>query len=107
MKNIEDVLKEFKERLRMVYKNNLKEVILYGSVARGESTEESDIDVLVVLSKIVNFDEEFNKIFEIELEIARKYDDKIMISALPVSEEDYHSRFTPLFLNIRKEGIPV
>ncbi|MGH7802162.1 MAG: nucleotidyltransferase domain-containing protein [Thermodesulfobacteriota bacterium] len=105
--NVKDVLQEFKERLRMVYKDNLKEVILYGSVARGDYTEESDIDVLVVLGEIVNFDEEFNKIFEIKRETERKYDDEIMISTIPTTENEYHSRFTPLFLNIRKEGIPI
>jgi len=105
--NTKKILQEFKERLKAVYKDNLKEVILFGSMARNDFTEESDIDVLVVLGKMTSFDEEFNKIFEIELEVGRKYDDEVMISALPVTEKDYHSRLTPLYLNIRKEGIPV
>ncbi len=105
--NTKQILKEFKERLKAVYKDNLKEVILFGSMARNDFTQESDIDVLVVLGNMSNFDEEFSKIFEIELEISRKYDDEVMISALPVTEKDYRSRLTPLYLNIKKEGIPL
>ena len=59
------ILKEFKEWLKSVYKNNLKNVILFGSTVREESTEESDIDVLIVLENISDYENEFNKIFQI------------------------------------------
>lgn len=37
------------ELLKSVYGNRLKAVILYGSVARGTQTEDSDIDIMVLV----------------------------------------------------------
>ncbi|MFM6024422.1 MAG: nucleotidyltransferase domain-containing protein, partial [Dolichospermum sp.] len=34
-----------------VYGNNLKQVILFGSYARGDFTSDSDIDILIVTQK--------------------------------------------------------
>lgn len=102
---IKHAVQEFKKRLREVYKDNLKEVILFGSAARGEFTSESDIDVLIVLRNITNHEEEFNKIFRIQREVEKKYDDKIIISTTITSQDDYDSKLDPLYLNIKKEGI--
>ena len=41
-----DLIKAIAERLREQY--GVKEVILFGSYARGEATEESDIDLLII-----------------------------------------------------------
>lgn len=54
MDNIKDelmkkILCELAENLIHVYGEQLKEVILYGSVAREVSTKESDIDILVLV----------------------------------------------------------
>ena len=100
-----NILREFKEQLEMVYKDNLKEVILFGSMARGESTGESDIDVLIVLDNIPNHEDEFGKIFRIEREMEKKYDDKIIISSTLATQKDYNTRLEPLYLNVRTEGI--
>ena len=102
---VKEAIQEFKKRLREVYKDNLKEVILFGSAARGEFTLESDIDVLVVLNNMTDYEEEFNKIFHIEREVERKYDDSIIISSIIATQDDYQSRLDPIYLNIKKEGI--
>jgi predicted nucleotidyltransferase len=41
-------LDEFVKEVREKHGNKVEKIIIYGSYARGESTEESDIDVLVV-----------------------------------------------------------
>lgn len=105
--NIKEILQEFKERLKIAYKDNLKDVILFGSMARGEFTEESDIDVLVILDNIVDYEEEFHKVFRIAREIEKKYDDKIIISSILATQKDFYSRLEPLLLNVRKEGVSV
>ena len=102
---ISRITQEFKKRLEEVYKDNLKEVILFGSAARGEFTEESDIDVLVVLDSITNYEEELNKVFNVQREIERRYEDKIIISAVLATQGDYDSRLDPLYLNVKKEGV--
>lgn len=99
------VIKEFKERLKGVYKDNLKGVILFGSAAREELTVESDIDVLVVLGNIASYEEEFSKVFSIQREVERKYEDEVIICSILTTQEDYETRLDPLYLNVRKEGV--
>lgn len=81
------------------------EIILYGSVARGEETIESDVDLLVLVPNEVTYKLERairDQIYEIELE-----SDQI-ISVMVRQNSRWHSRplnFTPLYRAIAREGI--
>lgn len=46
MNEVMDRIKAISERLKKEY--NAEEVILFGSYARGEATEDSDVDILVI-----------------------------------------------------------
>jgi len=54
----QDLLRQVKERLCAVFGARLKGVVLYGSYARGDSTEDSDIDFLVLLEGPINLTKE-------------------------------------------------
>ena len=43
-----DLVKQYVELLSKIYGEHLKTVILYGSYARGDYTENSDIDIMAV-----------------------------------------------------------
>jgi predicted nucleotidyltransferase len=43
-----ELLKEFVRRALIRYEDKIDSIILFGSVARGEAKEESDIDILVI-----------------------------------------------------------
>lgn len=81
------------------------DIILYGSRARGTEVQGSDWDILVLLNKpAVSFKDEQkirHKLFEIELETGES------ISTFVYSQKDWDTRFsiTPLFNNIKREGI--
>jgi hypothetical protein len=50
--NVMAALKDAKARLRAAFGERLVSVKLFGSYARGEATERSDVDVLVVLDEV-------------------------------------------------------
>jgi len=95
---------EFVSQVSQLYGNRLNKVILYGSYARGEQHEDSDVDYLVVLN-----DEEIKTLREISLispitsSLGLKYN--VWISAVPFTIGKLSSGNTPLGLNIYKEGI--
>ena len=102
---IKEILKEFRREIEKLYGKRLKNVILYGSWARGDATEESDIDVLIVLEGKVVPGKEIDRMIDIITEINLKYGE--LISVYPVSEEDYATINSPLLIKIRREGMPV
>jgi predicted nucleotidyltransferase len=55
------ILSSLKEYLRQEYRERFDRIILFGSQARGEATDASDIDVLIVLQDPVNASEELNR----------------------------------------------
>jgi len=101
---IRDILKEFREELENLYENRLKTIILYGSWARGEATEDSDIDVLIVLEGKVIPGKEIDRMIDIITEINLKHG--VLISVYPISEDDYSTINSPLLINVRREGVP-
>jgi len=98
-------LNAFVEKLRQVYGENLVEIRLYGSRARGDAEEDSDIDVLVILKEYKDFWEELRRIDPIAGAVSLQYD--VVISAIPALEEAYLSEGSPFFMNVRKESVVV
>ena len=81
------------------------DIILFGSRARGQSTKNSDWDILILLDQInVNrlLEKEFrDELFEIELEIGEP------ISTFVFSKSEWESihAVTPLYQSVKSEGI--
>jgi len=64
-----EAIEEFKREIKKLYGNRLKHIILYGSYARGSATEDSDIDLLIVLEGEVKPGEEIDRMIGIVTEI--------------------------------------
>lgn len=98
------ILKELKISLEKQYSNSVKDVILFGSQAHGDSTKNSDYDILVVLSKDYTARDE-NQIYDICYDINLKYN--IIIDVHLISEKELHTikGKQPIFTNAIKSGI--
>ena len=102
---IEPILKEFRAGVEVLYNERLKAIILYGSWARDEATEDSDIDLVVVLAGVVDPCEEIDRMADIFTDLNLEHN--VLIAVYPVSESDFDKVESPLLINVRKEGITV
>ncbi len=100
---IKNVLARLKRSLRLLYKDRLVSVILYGSYARAEADEDSDIDVAVILKGRVVPGKEIDFMLDAITELSLRYN--TLISVYPLSENAFHTRQSPIVLNVRAEGI--
>ena len=98
------IVREYREGLERLFGDQLVSVTLYGSFARGEGREDSDIDILCVLRAPFDFYEAIRKSSELTARLSLAHD--VVLSRLFVSEEDLKTRGLPFFMNIRREGIP-
>jgi predicted nucleotidyltransferase len=101
--NIAPILQNFQADLLKVYGEHLQKIILFGSYARGDFRESSDIDLLLLFDENYNVslkdDEVYDKIAAIILE------NSYVISLIPTSVQLFETKKAPLYLNIKKEGI--
>lgn len=102
---IEPILKEFRAGVEVLYNKRLKGIILYGSWARDEATDDSDIDLLIVLAGEVDPCEEIDRMADIFTDLNLEHN--VLIAVYPVSESDFNKVDSPLLINVREEGITV
>jgi predicted nucleotidyltransferase len=101
---IHQVANEYKASLQNLYGKELAEVVLFGSYARGDNRDESDLDFAVVLrNPNTRTTAEIAKTSVIGSRLSLKYG--IMISSLPTSLHKKQTSMQGIYQEIRKEGI--
>ena len=104
--DLRKMLLELEEKLQRGYGNKLKAVILYGSVARGTATEESDIDIMVLVDgtaqELRTFEDQLS---DVSTDISIKY--FRVFSIIDISYQEYMRwvNTSPFYRNVSKEGV--
>jgi len=103
---IEEILNEFVLQLREHFGNKILGVYLFGSVAKGSATPESDIDVLIVYDNISE-----RNLLELISEISFKIVCKMgrMIEAVYMSKQEYEQSLgrSPFLWEVLNFGKPI
>ena len=102
---LKPILAELRRHLAELYGERLVDVILFGSQARGDAVEGSDIDVLIVLKGQVYPGLEIDRTGNFVAKLSLEHD--VLISTVFVSETEFAFSQMPLLLNVRREGIYV
>lgn len=99
----EEALQRIKATLQKTYGDRFKGVVLYGSEARGDAGEDSDIDLLALLTGPVVFGDEIqtiiDAIYPIQLEMDR------VVSVRPADIAVYEKGEFPFYRNVKEEGV--
>ncbi len=102
---IEKVRKEATDMIKTVMGNDLIKVVLYGSCARGDYTQDSDIDIALITACARLEAKKYNdKIAEISMQLAMKYFAVVNFVCLPYDEFIQKKSWYPYYRNIDLEG---
>ncbi|MEA5465601.1 nucleotidyltransferase family protein [Leptothoe sp. PORK10 BA2] len=85
------------------YGQRLKGLILFGSAARQERTDTSDIDLLVLLPSTIDHAQELSSL--VDLLYPLQLEATHWISIKPAAQDDFEAGNTQLYRNIQQEGI--
>jgi hypothetical protein len=100
----ENVLGAFRSRVLNELGDRIQSIVVYGSVARGEATKDSDIDVLVVSGdKDVG-----EKVSDVGYEVDFENDFETFITLIHFTEDELEHRIkvgSPFIFEILKEGV--
>lgn len=104
--NITDIMQQFASSLKKLLGNTLDSVIVYGSYARGDYSELSDIDVMILVTLT---EEKIKKISDEISDMAFEYLMKFGVDISPVITNIDHFNYwadnLPYYRNVRDEGV--
>lgn len=99
------ILRKCNHILREYYGDKFEGLVLYGSMARAEGNNFSDIDLLVLLNKPFNYFQELRNIVELLYPI--QLESEVLISAKPAAKDEFESGSILLYRLARREGLAV
>lgn len=105
-KEMSAALAEIRDGLSALFGARLENAFLYGSYARGEQDDESDVDILAVVdlpAKTLDLYE--SPVLDLAVEVGLRYD--ALFSVLLQDAEAFRKYRTamPFFVNVMREGI--
>lgn len=102
------ILKQLAEAYRSVYGNQLVRIILYGSYARGDNTEDSDVDVVaLVKGERSALQEQLKKVWDISSDMELEYGTILSPTVIPYDEYERFVEDLPYYKNIAREGVEI
>lgn len=105
MQDNQEIIKEFSQGIGEILKNRLTKIILYGSYARGDYNNSSDIDIMVLTTLTdTEIEKVEEKIFDLAFDFQMKY--FVDISVIVKNEEhfNYWLGALPFYDSVEMEG---
>ncbi len=104
--DLQRAIHAFIERAQEIFGNHVRQIILYGSYARGDYHEESDIDIMLLVDLQQEECWEYRKrlmgeVFDINLE----YDTMIVPTTVNAAHFKEWLPVYPFYQNVVKEGV--
>ena len=103
---IKKLIEQYITNVKNIYGKHLREIILYGSYARGDFRPDSDIDIMI----LVDISDLDLKVYSQDLSYMTydfNLDNDLDIKPIAKSEEHFKKWIVnyPFYANIRKEGV--
>ena len=83
-------------------------ILLYGSYARNEETDQSDVDIVaIVKGNRLDLQKKLKIVWDISADIGLENDVVVSPTVVPFDEFEKYREILPYYMNIEKEGIKV
>ena len=104
--DLQGALHAFIEQAQKIFGNHIRQIILYGSYARGDYREDSDIDIMLLVDLQQEECWEYRKqlmseVFDINLE----YDTMIIPTTVNAAQFKEWLPVYPFYQNVAREGV--
>jgi len=99
------VARDVASDLHDLYGDRLRRVVLFGSRARGDAHPESDLDLLVVLDDVRSRRVELDRMSALLWRYSLEHG--VVVTELPVSEDEYRDSDEPILIRARAEGVRI
>ena len=105
---LSDISEQMVDIYHNVYGNAVFKIFLYGSYARGDNDEYSDIDIVAIVKGIrMDLQAELQKIWDLSADIGLKNDVVVSPTVIPYDEFEEYKNILPYYRNIVKEGLRI
>ncbi len=102
---VKSILRQISHFYHLVYGDDVVAVYLYGSYARGNYNEESDIDVTaIVKGERFDLQNKLKQIWNESADIGLENDVVVSPTVIPFDEYERYKEILPYYMNIQKEG---
>lgn len=105
---LKEILSKIYTEVRRIIDNGVSDIILYGSYARGDFDNESDIDIAVIVDNDRLDLKKYRKdIVSLMSSLSMEYEVVISITCIPLSDFAAYKETLPYYRNIDSEGMRV
>lgn len=105
---LKNVLEDTRKGMQSIFGSKLEDLLLYGSYARGEETDESDIDVMVLVDLPKQELSKYRRnVSDFSVTVDLRYG---VLLSIKLQDAESFSRYgdtLPFFINVKKEGISI
>ena len=103
MEHYSNMMEKLIPGLVHIFKDSIVRIILYGSVARGTQTEESDVDIAVLVTTYTK--EMHNQMTDLVVDLELEYDQVLSVLLIDYDKFTEWENVMPFYKNVKREGI--
>lgn len=106
--NISKIIDEFVKGVNEILGNRVKKIILYGSYARGDYNESSDIDIMILTdlmdTEMVKYRDKIWD-YAYDLECNNNFTIHLSPTIRNIDKYNIRTNFVPFYKNVNREGV--
>lgn len=103
MGELQEIFSRMIPEFQKIFGKTLIQIILYGSVARGVQTEDSDIDIAVIVQKYT--EDMHEKMIDFTVDLELEYNKVLSVLLIDYDNFQKWEDVLPFYKNVKKDGI--